>query len=161
MLVTAPVRDFEVVLAKFTGVFLFYSAMVALTGTHVVSMLLYSEGPVDWGRFGTGYLGMLLIAAYFLSFGLFVSSLFESPVLAALVAFAAGLAMLMAGLIASSPVFLQGGIGKDLFLFLLPFKHYQTFQTGIVDTRDLAYFIIFIAYFLFLATRSMEGRKWK
>ncbi len=161
MLLTAPVRDSEVVLAKFTGVFVFYAGLTLLTLLHVFAMQVYYEGPFDWGRCASGYLGVLLIAALFLSFGLFVSSLFENPALAALTAFILGLAVLMAGVLTSSPVFLHGGIRKDIFNFLLPLQHYRNFLLGIVDTRDLCYFLSLTIYFLFLGTKVLGSRKWR
>ena len=161
MLMTAPVGDAEVVLSKFAGVWIFYSANVALTGLHVLTMLLYYDGGVNWGSFFTGYLGMLLIAGLFLSFGLFLSSLFENPMLAALISFVAGLSLLMIGPLLASPLFLQGSMAFEITQFMLPFQHYRNFMRGLVDTRDLAYFIIMIAFFLFLTTKVVESRKWR
>ncbi|MCZ7645242.1 MAG: ABC transporter permease [Planctomycetota bacterium] len=161
MLMTAPVGDLEVVLAKFFGVWIFYASMVALTAAHVGAMLWFYDGSVDWGGFAAGYLGMLLMAGLFLAYGLFVSSLFESPILAALIAFVSGLLVLMAGFLISSPVLVKPGLQQDILNFLMPFKHYATFLQGVVDTRDLVYFAASIAYLLFLTTKVVESRKWR
>lgn len=159
MLLTAPVRNIEVVLSKFAGAWLFYTAMLALTLIHLFAMRFHYEGEVDWGRFAVGYLGMLLIAGLFLSFGLFVSSLFEQPMLAALTSFVASLTLLMVNFVLNVPAFLQEGVGKDVFRFTLPFTHYRNFLAGLVDTGDLAYFVLLTAYFLFLTAKVLEARR--
>ena len=160
MLLTAPVRDVEVVCAKFAGVVLFYLSIVALTGLHVATMLLFYSGRVDWGGFFAGYLGLALTAGLFLSVGLFTSSLFETPLLGALVAFVGGMVVLSADFIMSSPLFIAQGTGQEIFKFLLPFPHYKNFLDGMIDTRDLSYFALVTSFFLFLATKVLESRKW-
>ncbi|MBE7462700.1 MAG: ABC transporter permease [Planctomycetes bacterium] len=161
MLMTAPVTDFEVVLAKFCGVWLFYASVLALTFLHVAAMLWCYDGPVDWTGFALGYAGLLLIAGYFLAFGLLCSSFFESPILAALTAFVAGLFILLAGMILSRPVFTNPGVQQEILKFMLPYAHYSNLMRGVLDTRDLAYFGGAIGYAIFLATKSLESRKWR
>lgn len=161
MLLTAPVSDLEVVLSKFAGVMVFYGSMTALTLVHVGVMRFYYDGNMDWGSFATGYLGMLLIAGLFLAFGLFVSAFFETPMLAALVSFVSGLAVLTTGFAATPPAVVRPGMASDIYNFMLPFNHYKNLLGGVVDTRDIAYFILTTLFFLFLTTRVLESRKWK
>ena len=160
-LMTAPVGDAEVVLSKFAGVLIFYASTTALTLLHAVLMVYYSSGPVDFGSFANGYLGILLFAALFLAFGLLASSCFESPVLAALVSFVCGLTLLMISIVTASPVFLKPGISHDIFQFLMPVPHFKNFYGGAMDTRDVAYFTLTTAYLLFLTTKVLESRKWR
>ncbi len=161
MLLTAPVRDLEVVCSKFAGVMLFYFSIVALTGFHIATMVCFYDGRVDWGSFFAGYLGMLLSAGLFLSVGLFTSSLFETPLLGALVAFVGGMTVLSADFIMSSPLFLdQGSNQLKVLQFLMPFPHYKNFLDGVIDSRDVAYFACITCFFLFLTTKALESRKW-
>lgn len=161
MLLTAPVSDLEIVFSKFAGVMIFYASMVALTLVHVGVMCWYYDGGMDWGSFFTGYLATLLIAGLFMAFGLFVSSFFETPVLAALVSFVSGLAVLTTNFAATPPPVVRPGMMTDVYRFMLPFSHYKNMLAGALDTRDLAYFGLTTAFFLFLTTRVLESRKWK
>jgi len=161
MLLTAPVGDIEVILSKFAGTLIFYGALLALTCVHFFAMFLFYKGPVDWGGFFAGYLGMLLIAGQFIAFGLFVSGLFENSVMAALVSFVAGLLVMLSDLMTSSNLlFKQGGTARDVFQFMLPYKHFLNLVHGFCDTGDLAYFVLTTGYFLFLGVKSLESRKW-
>ncbi|MCW8130959.1 MAG: ABC transporter permease subunit [Planctomycetota bacterium] len=161
MLLTAPVSDLEVVLSKFLGVMAFYASLMGLTAVHVGVMRFCYDGGIDWGTFVTGYLGMLLIAGLFLSFGLFVSAFFETPILAALTSFIGGLAVLTTHFASAPPPVVRPGLSQQIFTFLMPFQHFKGFLNGSLDTRDLSYFVFTTAFFLFLTTRVLESRKWK
>lgn len=160
LLMTAPVGDWEVTGAKFAGVFVFYCGMTLLTLIHVYVMFRWYGGPLDWGSFLCAYLGTFLLAGMFLAFGLFCSSLFDNQLPAAGTGLTAGLFLLLIGWIVD-PNKYRFGAGRRFLEFLLPISHYRNFLNGLLDTRDVAYFMGLTGWFLFLTVKVVESRKWR
>lgn len=161
-LMTAPVRDLEVVLAKFTGALLFY----ALTWLPLLAYLLvvrhYSSDPsvLDPRVLASTYLGLILIGALYMSVGCFASALTQSQIIAAMISYAIGLALFLLSLrsLMSAP---PTGWVTDLFQYISMTDHMQDFARGVVDTRCLIYYGSFTTLFLFLTVKVVEARRWK
>jgi ABC-2 type transport system permease protein len=154
LLLTAPLRDWEVVLGKFLACYLYYLAMIAVTGLYVPIVAYY--GTPDLGIIGAGYLGLALLGAALLSLGLFTSSLTRSQVVAAALGVGIGIALWL--LEAISPVLARA---RETLAYLTPSAHYYRFLEGIIDTRALVYLISFTVVFLFLAVQVLEARRWR
>jgi ABC-2 type transport system permease protein len=155
LLLTAPVRDWEVVAGKFLASYLYYLGMVAITGLYV--LVLVAFGNPDLGTIGAGYLGLALLGAGMLSLGVFASSLTRNQVVAAILGVVASVSLWLLDL-------LSGIFGKtvgDVISFLTPSGHYYTFLDGIIDTRDLVYYVSVTFVFLFLASRVLESKRWQ
>jgi ABC-2 type transport system permease protein len=157
LLMTFPVRDSEVVLGKFLAaigflaVALFLSFPLALTAAYV--------GDPDWGAICGGYLGALLLGAAYLAIGLFVSSLTENQIVAFLVSAVACFALYIVGedfVLFRVPQFMVGFLS-----YLSLGTHFESIGRGVLDTRDLLYYLSVIGFFLFLNVRSVESRKWR
>ena len=156
-MMTAPVREYEVVLGKFLGSFLFFLVLLAPTLLFLVMLAVY--GRPDYGPIFSGYLGLILVGALFIAIGLFCSSLTRSQVVAAVSAaailfvvtvvphFAAGQATL--GVYARRVVE-QGVMAR-----------YNDFAKGVIDTGNLVYFVAATGVFLFLTVKVLESRRWK
>ena len=155
LLLTAPVRDWELVLGKFLGVFLLLLAMLAVT--LVYPAILALAGNPDRGPVLAGYLGVILQGAAFLAVGLFASSLTQNQIIAALLAFVILLILWLSDALGN---FTTGRIG-DLFRFLSITRHYDEFPRGVIDTRDIIYFLSMIAAALFFTTLSVQARRWR
>lgn len=155
VLLTMPVRDAEVVLGKFLGVVLLYGVLLLLTLPYPLSVS--TLGPLDWGTVWAGYLGIFLQGSAMLALGLMASSFTSNQ----LVAFFVGL--VLCGLLWL----------VDFFLPFLPSQvasvaqwvslrhHFTSMARGVVDSRDLVYFLSVGVFSLALAFRSLESRRWR
>jgi ABC-2 type transport system permease protein len=155
LLLTAPVRDWEVVVGKFLASYLYYLGMVVVTGLYIPVLVAY--GNPDLGTIGAGYLGLALLGAAMLSLGVFTSALTRNQVIAAVIGVVASVSLWLFDIV--SGVF-TGGI-RDVISYIVPAEHYYNFIDGIIDTRDLIYYVSFTFVFLFLASRVLESRRWQ
>ena len=155
LLLTAPVRTWEVVTGKFLSSFLFYLAMIALTGFYPLVLALY--GNPDLAAIGSAYLGVVLLGASLLSLGVFTSSLTRSQVIAAVLGVAGGVSLWLLDLL--KPI--MNTEAQNLISFLTPSGHYYSFVRGIIDTRDVFYYVSVTFCFLFLAGQVLESRRWR
>ena len=154
LLLTAPLRDWEVVLGKFLASYLLYLAIVALTGLYVPIVAHY--GTPDLGLIGAGYVGLALLGAALLALGLFTSSLTRSQVVGSVLGVGSGVLLWL--LDAVSPVL---GRARETIAYLTPSGHYYRFLEGVMDTRALVYLVSFAFVFLLLAAQVLEMRRWR
>jgi ABC-2 type transport system permease protein len=155
LMLTAPVRDSELVLGKFLGVLLLLLIMLAIT--LVYPGILVLAGNPDRGPILAGYLGVILQAAALLSIGLLASSLTQNQIIAALLTFVVLLILWLADALGN---FTQGRIG-DLFRFLSITKHFDEFPRGVIDSRDILYFLSVTGAALFFTVQSVTARRWR
>jgi ABC-2 type transport system permease protein len=155
LLLTLPVRDWEVVLGKFLAGLGVYGVMLALTVYY--PLLMISLGNPDRGAIIGGYVGLALLGATFLSIGLFTSSLSRNQVVAALLAFGAMLILWLVDVAGS----LFGPPVGDVVAYLSMSAHYFDFLRGIVDTKDVIFYLSATAGFLFLSVQMLQLRRWR
>jgi ABC-2 type transport system permease protein len=155
LLLTYPVRDGAVLLGKYLASLTLYAAMLA--GTLAFPLMLAYFTRVEWGPFATGYLGLLLMGAMFLAVGLFVSSLTENQIVAAIVTIGILLAF---WIISWMSEFVGGPLGSVL-THLSILEHNDTFAKGVIDTKDVIYYLDFTVLALFFTLRSLEVRRWR
>jgi len=155
LLLTYPVRDGAVLVGKYLAALALYGVMLALTLTYP-AIVAYFARP-EWGALLTGYLGLLLLGAAFLAVGIFASSLTENQIVAAIITFGILLLFWVTGWFADS----LGGTAGRIVSHLSIIEHFDSFTRGILDTKDVLYYIDFTAVALFLALRSVEARRWK
>lgn len=157
MLISLPVRDSDVILGKFLGAF--GLVMVLVLSTLLYPILMFKGwrlGPLDMGPVWSGYFGLTLFSAAAVSIGLLVSSVTESQVIALFVTFVSLAFFYWVGDIGS----LIGGTVGDVIRELSFKEHYGSFQRGLVDSRDVLFFLSCATLALMLAFRSLESRKW-
>ncbi len=154
LLLTAPVRDSEVILGKFLGSLGILTAMLALTLYYPILLVLF--GDPDMGPIATGYLGLFLLGCTSLAVGLFASSLTSNQLVAAVVAGGILFALWFIGLAAG---FLPETLGEVMSYFSLA-NYFPDFMRGMIDTRGIIYYLSITALFLFLAIRSLENSRW-
>jgi ABC-2 type transport system permease protein len=155
LLLTYPVRDGAVLLGKYLAALALYALMLA--GTLLYPAIIVYFASLDWGPLATGYLGLLLLGAAFLAVGLFVSSLTENQIVAAITTFGVLLALWIVGWTADS----AGGTWGKVLSHLSIIEHFDNFAKGVVDTRDVIYYLNLTIVALFLGLRSVEARRWK
>ncbi|MBI3931367.1 MAG: ABC transporter permease subunit [Chloroflexi bacterium] len=154
LLLTAPVRDSEIILGKFLGGLGILTVMLGLTLYYPLLLIIF--GDPDMGPIGAGYLGLLLLGYTALAIGIFTSSLTSNQIVAAVVAIGILLALYFVGFAAS---FLPEALGEVIGYFSLS-NYFPDFMRGIVDTRGIIYYLSITALFLFLAIRSLENSRW-
>ncbi len=155
LLLTAPVRDGEVVLGKYLAGLGFVGVMLALT--LVYPAILFLLGSPDRGVVLGGYLAMVLFAAAAMALGLLASSLTQNQIVAAVIAFAFLLVLwVMDGL---ANVF--GGKAGEILSYLALYPHFNDLTRGVVDTKDVVYYLSLVVGALFLTARSLEARRWR
>ena len=156
LLMTAPIGLNEIVAGKFVSVFLLFLGLLGLTGLIPLTLALFSE--FDWYPVLTGYLGVVLLGALFLSVGVLASALTENQIVAAFVSF--GLLLLL-WLLAGVGTLLGDTATGEVISYLSFMDHYDHLVRGLVDTRDLVYFASALALMLFLTHRVVDSTRWK
>ena len=154
LMLTAPLRDTEVVLGKFLGSLGMLVSMLALT--LYFPLLLWIFGIPDGGPILTGYLGLFLLGATSLSIGLFASSLTSNQIVAAVVAGGILAVLYFIGMAGDA----VSGAAGNILSYISLYSHFSAFVTGIIDTRAIIYYLSVTALFLFLTTRSVETGRW-
>ncbi len=156
MLMTVAVTETEVVLSKFLGALLFYLFMLLVPSIVYVIILAFLGEP-ELGHLIAGYFGLTLAGALVLSVGLFCSSITRHQIVAAI----SGLvAVFFLWLIAFGGDAAGGGAGRVLD-YMGIISHMQGFVKGIVDLRDVGYFVTGTALFLFMSVKVLESRRWR
>ena len=156
MLFTYPLSDFEIVWGKWLSMVWFFELLFVPTVLYVF-YIRWVGGSPDWGPVLGGFLGFWLLGSAYLSLGLFISAISENQVVSAAVTFS----LLVVFWILDWVVGVTDGPWSLFFAALSPLAHYRDFTLGVVDLSNLAYFIFFNLYFLFLTMRAVETRNWK
>lgn len=157
ILLTLPVKDFEVVLAKYFAGLTFLAIALLLTLSMPFSVA--SFGKLDFGPVIGGYLGGILLGAAYLSLGTFISSLTKNQIIAFILSLAVSFLMFIIG--ADFVIGGMTGILAKLFNFLGIGSHFYNISKGVIDTRDVLYYVCFVGLFLWLNVKSVESRNWR
>jgi len=155
LLLTAPVRDWEVVAGKYLASLVMLAGTSALTLYYV--LLLFWFGDPDPGPLLSGYLGFLLYGASTLAVGLFASSLTSNQIVSAVVA----VAVLLFLTLAQQASTIVAGLPSRILEGLSLTTHYADFIQGVVDSTGVLYFLSLSALFLFLTVLNLESRRWR
>ncbi|MDP3277655.1 MAG: ABC transporter permease [Deltaproteobacteria bacterium] len=153
-LMTAPVRDIEVVLGKYFSALTVY--VVLWAPTILYAMVLRKFGPIDWGALGASYFGTFLLGAALISLGVLASAMARSQVTAFVLAFALTSGLFLAGL--GKYVF-ESEAQQAFFSYLNQWEHMEEFAVGVVDSRRVFFYVSIAAVALFQTTRVLQLRK--
>ena len=155
LLLTAPVRDWEVILGKFAAAMALFLLMLVPTGLYVLFLTL--RGHPDSSTILTGYVGIILVGAVFVSIGLLTSAITQNQLVAFLIAFVVSLILwLLDGLSANF-----AGTGGNVLTYLALQQHLSDFESGSVQSQDIVYLLSMTICALFLATRLLETRRYR
>ncbi len=155
LLMTAPVRDHEIVLGKFLATLFIFLGTLSLTLWFV--LLLFFFGDPDPLPLLVAYLGFILYGAAALAAGLFASSLSPNQIVAAVVGF--GILLLLT--ITQQAALQVKGAAATILTDLSITSHMEDFLRGILSTRDVVYYLSLLVLFLFLTIRLVESRRWR
>ena len=155
LLLTSPVRDWEVVIGKYLASLAFLLATLAMTLYYTILLFVFASP--DPGPIYSGYLGLALYGGAALSIGLLCSTLTSNQIVAAVVAMGILLVLFFADLASGN----LGGTTSTVIQELSIKSHFDDFERGVIDTKHIVYFLSVIAFFLFLSIRALESRRWR
>jgi ABC-2 type transport system permease protein len=155
LLSTMPVRDWEVVVGKFLAALALVCTAVGLTLVFAISVRLL--GPLDRGPAIGGYIGLVLMGGAFVAIGVMCSAFTRNSIVAFIAAFGISFALYLFGKLTQfMPEALQPVVS-----FLSIDGHFDNISRGVIDTRDVVYYLSIISACLLLATTSLDSRRWK
>jgi ABC-2 type transport system permease protein len=161
LLLTAPVRPFEIVLGKYLAALALLLVALSLVALFPLLLSFHAGGlqggaGVEWQTVGTALLGLFLLGAMALSLGMFVSALTESVIVAALVSL-----LLLLGLwvVTIFTIGVEGPV-RELTSALSASEHLASFLSGRIEAKDVVYYLSFVVLGLYLTDRAVEGHRW-
>ena len=155
LLLTNPVQEWEIVTGKFLASVMLVLVMLGLTLLFPLFLFIY--GNPDRGPIITGYVGIFLQAAAFLSIGLWASSLTQNQIVAAIVSFAL---LLILWLSENLGQFLGGTIGS-IISYTSVITHFQSFPQGVIQSNDVIYYLSLVLAGIVLSTLSLQSRRYR
>lgn len=163
-LATAPVRDWQVVLAKFAGVFTFYLLLLAPTSVYFLLLKHFNGGSVSaagLGTFGSCYLMLILIGMFYTSVGCLASSLVKDQINAAAITFAFVLGSFILTLFLMAPILIKNATVHAIGQYLSPYYHLHDACVGRLDTQQLVLYPSLTVLVLFITLQVFQYRKWQ
>jgi ABC-2 type transport system permease protein len=154
LLTTRPVQDVEIVLGKFLAAWALMAAALAPTLLYVI--VISSIGDLDLGPVVTAYLGLLLMGGVYIALGILASSLTENQIIAFIISFLMVLTLFMLDKVL---MYVPDGFAGTLEYLAID-HHFGNIARGVIDSRNIIYFLSLLGFSLYLATVSLERRKW-
>jgi len=155
LLYTSPLSVGQIVLGKYFAALVMLAAMLGLTA--LLSIFAFALGNPEIAPWLTGYLGLFLMGATFIAIGLFFSSLTENQIIAAFLTFVTLLLLLVLNWVTSS----GSGTWQSVLGYLSFSQHFEDMTRGILDTKDIVYYLSFSFFGLFLAHSVLQSRRWR
>lgn len=155
LLMTLPIKDWQMVLGKFLAAYILIAITIFLTLIHYVSISFLGEP--DVGATVGGYIGVILIVGVYLSIGIFCSALTQNQIIAFIISFVIIFFFFM---LSSVTVFFSGFMASIIEYLSIDY-HFNNISRGVIDSRDLIYYFSMMFLFLFLTVQVLESRKWK
>ncbi|KAB2662636.1 MAG: ABC transporter permease subunit [Verrucomicrobia bacterium] len=162
-LMTTPVSDLEVVLAKFTGALIFFMVTWLPLGGYMMLLHQYTNQAAtafDYRTLLCTYLGIGLLGSVYVALGCFASALTRSQLIAAAVSYGMGITIFLLSLRSLVPIPMAGWQAK-VFTYISLTEHLEDFSRGIIDTSNLVFYLSLTGMFLFLTLKVVESRRWK
>jgi ABC-2 type transport system permease protein len=155
LLLTSPLTDTQIILGKFFGAVALYALMLAVSWIHIGILFIY--GNPEWKPILSGYLGLLLMGASFLSIGLLISSLTRNQIVAGMATFAVLLLLWTVSWMADS----ASPNMRTVLMALSITDHFEDFSKGVIALTHLVYYLSFITFGLFLTAKSVDSERWR
>jgi ABC-2 type transport system permease protein len=155
LLLTSPIKDSEIILGKWLGAVLLYMCVLGMSVLNI-GMLFFWSKP-DWKPLLVAYLGLLLQGGCLLAIGTLVSTMTKNQIVAGGVTF---FVSLLLWLLSWFTAFDSSGFGQ-VINYLSIVTHMENFSKGVIDSKDLVFYLSMIFLALFLTKRSMESLRWR
>jgi ABC-2 type transport system permease protein len=155
LLMTSPIRDVEILLGKWFAALTMFATVLALSGLNLG--FLFAYGKPDWRPILIGYLGLLLQGGALLALGTLISTMTKNQIVAGGATFAACLLLWILDWVSSY----ETAVWAKVLSYLSVVTHYEPFSKGVLDSRDVIFYLSVIFLGLFLTARSMESSRWR
>ncbi|MCA2970378.1 MAG: ABC transporter permease [Acidobacteriaceae bacterium] len=155
LLITSPVRDYEIVVGKWLGALAMYTCILALTAVNLSVLFLF--GSPDWRPIATGFAGMLLQGGCLLAVGTFISNTTKNQIMAGAMTFGVSLLMWTFDWFTG----FKSDAWAKVLAYLSLTAHFESFSKGVIDSKDVIFYVSVIVLGLFLTTRSLESLRWR
>ena len=155
LLMTSPVRDLEIVLGKWLAALVLYLAILGVSGINLA--ILFAFGRPDWKPILVGFLGLLLQGGCLLAIGTFISTMTRNQIIAGGATFAVCLMLWVLDWVSAYD---QSAWAK-VVSYLSVVTHFEPFSKGVIDTKDVIFYLSMIFLGLFLTVRSVESLRWR
>ena len=155
LLATSPIRDIEVILGKWLAAVVLYASVLAISGLSVATLYLY--GKPDLAPILTVYLGLLLQGGALLAIGTFISTPTKNQIIAAFATFAVCLLLWVLDWVSS----FETAAWAKVIAYMSVITHLDPFAKGVLDSKDIIFYLSVIFLGLFLTARSMESLRWR
>ncbi|HKW97678.1 MAG TPA: ABC transporter permease subunit [Bryobacteraceae bacterium] len=155
LLMTSPVRDLEIVLGKWFAALVLYAAILGISAINLA--ILFAYGRPDWKPVVVGFLGLVLQGGCLLAIGIFISTLTKNQIIAGGATFAV---CLMLWILDWVSAYDQSAWAK-IVAYLSVVTHFEPFSKGVIDSKDIIFYLTMIFFGLFLTARSVESLRWR
>lgn len=155
LLLTSPVSVAQIILGKFLAALVVLAVMLGLSAS--LSIFTFAFGNPELPQILNGYLGLFLMGAAFIAAGVFFSSLTKNQIVSAILTFGA----LLLFWILNWAAYSASGLWKSVLNYLSIFQHFDDMTRGILDTKDLVYYLSFAFFGLFLTHAVIQSRRWR
>lgn len=157
LLLTSPVRDWDVVLGKWLGAFLFMLTLLAISWIFPIVLNMMVTPGIDQGLLISGYLGVVLIVASLLAIGIAVSSIFSNQIVALFVGLGISLVLILVQPSSTGAT----GTWSDIVSYINYLDHFNNFYQGVIDLKDVIYYLSVTALGLFAGSMLVQSRRWR
>jgi ABC-2 type transport system permease protein len=155
LLMTSPIQDWQIVLGKWCGAMIMYACVIGISALNVA--LLYAYGKPDWRPILVGYLGLLLQGGCLLAIGTFISTTTSNQIVAGGATFAVCLLLWVLDWVSSY----EQAVWAKVVAYCSVLTHFEPFSKGVIDSKDVVYYLSVIFLGLFLTQRSLESLRFK
>jgi ABC-2 type transport system permease protein len=155
LLATSPIRDMEIIIGKWLAAMILYAAILGISAVNVA--ILFAYGKPDWKPLLVGYLGLLLQGGCLLAIGTFISTTTRNQIIAGTATFAVCLLLWVFDWVSSY----ETAAWAKVVAYLSVMTHFEPFSKGVIDTKDVVFYVSMIIFGLFLTARSLESLRWR
>ncbi len=156
LLLSSPLTDMQIILGKFLGAVTLFAMMLGVTAIPMSFLFYYGEP--ELAPVLSGYLGLSLMGASFISIGLLISSATKNQVVAGMITFAVLLLFWVISWLGDPA---SGSTSSQVLAYLSVLDHFDDFSKGVIDTSHLVYYLSFITLGLFLTAKSVDSVRWR
>jgi len=157
IMTTLPITDYEYVLGKFFSAITLVITSLSFTIVHVITIYRFGT-EIDTGAIICGYFGLILLGAFYSSIGIFASSLTDNQVYALLLSFGIVLLFFMMDKVL---IFVPSATLSGIMQYMSVDFHLSNISRGVLDTRNIIYFLSMCFVFVNLSVRALESRQWR
>jgi ABC-2 type transport system permease protein len=157
LLLTSPVRDWDVVIGKWLGAFMYILTLLAITWIFPFILNIMVEPGIDQGLLISGYLGVILMSAGLLAIGVAISALFANQIVAFFVGLGIALVLILVDPSSAGAV----GTWNDFLSYMNFLDHFNNFYSGVIDLKDVIYYLSVTALSLFAGSIFVQSRRWR